>query len=57
LLSKNLKIKIYTTIISGISVTRPFSRIYGRILAKLVELEHKNMEMEEQAGFRAEGHV
>jgi len=29
------------------------SRIYGRILAKLVELEHRNMEMEEQAGFRA----
>jgi len=37
----------------GISVTSTFSRIYGRILAKLVELEHKNMEMEEQAGFRA----
>jgi len=36
-----------------ISVTSIFSRIYGRILAKLVELEHKNMEMEEQAGFRA----
>jgi hypothetical protein len=27
--------------------------IYKQILAKLVELEHKNMEMEEQAGFRA----
>jgi hypothetical protein len=37
----------------GISVTSPFSRIYGRILAKFVELEHTNMEMEEQAGFRA----
>jgi hypothetical protein len=37
----------------GISVTSTFSRIYGRILAKLVELEHKTMEMEEQAGFRA----
>ena len=37
----------------GISATSTFSRIYGRILAKLVELEHKNMEMEEQAGFRA----
>jgi hypothetical protein len=37
----------------GISVTSTFSRIYGRILTKLVELEHKNMEMEEQAGFRA----
>ena len=35
-----------------ISVTSTFSRIYRRILAKLVELEHKNMEMEEQAGFR-----
>jgi hypothetical protein len=35
----------------GISVTSTFSTIYGRILAKLVELEHKNMEMEEQAGF------
>ena len=37
----------------GISVTSTFSTIYWRILAKLVELEHKNMEMEEQAGFRA----
>ena len=37
----------------GISVTSTFSRIYGRILAKLVELEYKNMEMEEQSGFRA----
>jgi hypothetical protein len=36
----------------GISVTSTFSRIYGLILAKLVELEHKNMEKEEQAGFR-----
>jgi len=37
----------------GISVTNTFSRIYGRIFAKLVELEHKNMEMEERARFRA----
>jgi hypothetical protein len=37
----------------GISVTSTFSRIYGRILAKLVELEHMNMEMIEQVGFRA----
>jgi len=37
----------------GMSVTSTFSRIYGRILAKLVELEYKNMEMEEQSGFRA----
>ena len=37
----------------GISVTNTFSRIYGRILAKLVESEYKNMEMEEQSGFRA----
>jgi len=37
----------------GISVTSKFSRIYGRILAKLVELQYKNMEMEEQSGFRA----
>jgi hypothetical protein len=38
----------------GILVTSTFSKIYGRILAKLVELEHKNMEIKEQAGFRAE---
>jgi hypothetical protein len=37
----------------GIAVTSTFSRIYGRILAKLVESEYKNMEMEEQSGFRA----
>ena len=37
----------------GISVTSTFSRIYRRILAKLVELEYKNVEMEEQSGFRA----
>ena len=37
----------------GISVTSTFSRIYGHILAKLVESEYKNMEMEEQPGFRA----
>jgi len=37
----------------GISVNSTFNRIYGRILAKLVELEYKDMEMEEQAGFRA----
>jgi len=36
-----------------ISVTSTFSRIYGRILRKLVESEYKNMEMEEQSGFRA----
>jgi len=35
------------------SVTSTFSRIYGCILAKLVESEYKNMEMEEQSGFRA----
>ena len=35
----------------GISVRSTFSRIYERILAKLVELEYKNMEMEEQSGF------
>jgi hypothetical protein len=29
----------------GISVTNIFSRIYGQILAKLVESEFKNMEM------------
>jgi len=38
----------------GMSVTSTFSRIYGRILAELVELEYKNMKMEEQSGFRAE---
>jgi len=37
----------------GISVTRTFSRIYGRILAKFVESEYKKVEMEEQSGFRA----
>jgi len=37
----------------GISVTSTFSRIYWHILAKLVESEYKNMEMEEQSGFRA----
>ena len=36
-----------------ISVRSTFSRIYGCMLAKLVELEYKNMEMEEQSGFRA----
>jgi hypothetical protein len=35
----------------GITLTSTFSRIYGRILAKLVESEYKNMEMEEQSGF------
>ena len=29
------------------------SRIYGRILAKLLESEYRNMELEEQSGFRA----
>ena len=38
---------------TGISVTSTFSRIYGCILAKLVESEYKNMGMEEQSGFRA----
>ena len=37
----------------GISVTSTFSRIYGPILAKLVESKYKYMEMEEQSGFRA----
>jgi len=36
----------------GMSLTSTFSRTYGRILAKLVELEYKSMEMEEQSGFR-----
>jgi hypothetical protein len=36
-----------------ISVTSTFRKIYGRILAKFLELEYKNMEMEEQSGFRA----
>jgi len=34
----------------GISVTSTFSRIYWHILAKMVESEYKNMEMEEQSG-------
>ena len=37
----------------GISVTNTFSRIYVRILTKLVELEYKNMEVEKQSGLRA----
>jgi hypothetical protein len=37
----------------GISVTSTFSRMYGHILAKLLESEYKNMEIEEQSGFRA----
>ena len=37
----------------GISVINTFSRIYGKILAKLIESEYKKMEMEEQSGFRA----
>jgi hypothetical protein len=41
----------------GIAVTSTFSRIYGQILTKLVELEHKNIEMEEQQAFELEGHV
>jgi len=36
----------------GISVTSTYNRIYGRILAKLLELENNNTEMEEQSGFR-----
>ena len=35
----------------GISVINTFSRIYGRILAKLIESEYKKMEMEKQSGF------
>jgi hypothetical protein len=35
----------------GISVTSTFSRISGHMLAKLVESEYKDMEMEEQSGF------
>jgi hypothetical protein len=38
---KSWKCENYT----GISVTSTFSRIYGCILAKLVESEYKNMEM------------
>jgi hypothetical protein len=37
----------------GLSGTSIFSRIHGRILAKLVESEYENKEMEEQSGFRA----
>jgi hypothetical protein len=37
----------------GISVTNTFSRVYGRILVRLVGLEYTNMETEEQSGFRA----
>ena len=35
----------------GIPAINTFSRIYGRILAKLIESECKKMEMEEQSGF------
>jgi len=34
-------------------ITSTFSRIYVRILAILVELEYKNIAMEEQSGFPA----
>ena len=37
----------------GISVKSTFNRIYRRILAKLVESEYQNMEMEDYSGFRA----
>jgi hypothetical protein len=37
----------------GMSVKSTFSRIYRRILAKLLELEYKNMQMEEQSDFPA----
>ena len=37
----------------GILVTSTFSRICERILAKLVESEYQNMEMEKQSGFQA----
>ena len=37
----------------GISVTSTFGKIYGRMLAKLVESEYQDMEMEEKSGFRA----
>jgi len=36
----------------GISVRNTFRRIYRHILAKFVESEYKNMEMEEQSSFR-----
>jgi hypothetical protein len=38
---------------SGKPVTSTFSRIYGRILAKLVESEYRIIQMEERLGFRA----
>ena len=38
----------------GMSVTSIFSKIYGRLLTKLVESEYQNTKMEEeQSGFRA----
>ncbi|XP_045477944.1 uncharacterized protein LOC123683087 [Harmonia axyridis] len=37
----------------GISVTSTFSRIYGRILRDLIEIEYSAEEEEEQSGFRA----
>ena len=38
----------------GMSVTSIFSKIYGRLLAKLVESEYQNTKMEEeQSRFRA----
>lgn len=36
----------------GISVTSTLSRLYGRILRDLIELEYKEQEEEEQSGFR-----
>ncbi|XP_072379975.1 uncharacterized protein [Diabrotica undecimpunctata] len=37
----------------GISVTSTLSRVYGRILRNLIEIEYREQEEEEQACFRA----
>ena len=36
----------------GITVTSTLSRLYGRVLKHFLEAEYKEMEAEEQAGFR-----
>ena len=41
----------------GISVTSTFCRIYGRILAKLVESEYQIWRWRNSQAFKLEGHV
>lgn len=49
-----VKKAIYSAIYyRGISATSTISRVYGRILRDLIEDEYRNIEEEEQSGFRA----